>query len=43
VKKRFADSGYETAGMSSEEFLARIKREAERYRLVIQAAAVKPE
>ena len=43
VKKRFADSGYETAGMSSEEFLARIKREAERYRQVIQAAAVKPE
>jgi tripartite-type tricarboxylate transporter receptor subunit TctC len=43
VKKRFADSGYETAGMSSEEFLARIKREAERYRQVIQAAGVKPE
>jgi tripartite-type tricarboxylate transporter receptor subunit TctC len=43
VKKRFADSGYETAGMSSADFLARIKREAERYRQVIQSANVKPE
>ena len=43
VKKRFAESGYETAGMSSADFLDRIKREAERYRQVIQSAGVKPE
>jgi tripartite-type tricarboxylate transporter receptor subunit TctC len=43
VKKRFAESGYETAGMSAADFLARIKRESERYKQVIQAAGVKPD
>jgi tripartite-type tricarboxylate transporter receptor subunit TctC len=43
MKKRFAENGYETAGMSPEEFTARIKREAERYKQVIQSAGVKPE
>jgi tripartite-type tricarboxylate transporter receptor subunit TctC len=41
MKKRFAESGYETAGMTSAEFVARIKREADRYKQVVQQAGVK--
>jgi tripartite-type tricarboxylate transporter receptor subunit TctC len=43
LKKRFAENGYETAGMTPAEFLGRIKSDAERYKRVIQAANVKPE
>jgi tripartite-type tricarboxylate transporter receptor subunit TctC len=43
VQKRFTDTGSETVGMSSADFLARIKRDAERYKRVVQAAGVKPE
>ena len=41
VKKRYVDIGSETAGMSQADFLARIKSDAERYKLVIKAAGVK--
>ena len=43
VRKRFVESGgAEAVGMTSAEFLARIKSDAERYRRVIQKAGVKP-
>jgi tripartite-type tricarboxylate transporter receptor subunit TctC len=41
VKKRFVDIGSETAGMSSADFLARIKNDAERYKVIVKAAGVK--
>lgn len=41
VKKRFIDIGSETAGMSSADFLSRIKQDAERYKVIVKAAAVK--
>ncbi len=41
VKKRFVDIGSETAGMSSADFLARIKSDAERYKVIVKAAGVK--
>ena len=43
VQKRFTETGSETVGMSSADFLARIKRDAERYKRVVQQAGVKPE
>jgi tripartite-type tricarboxylate transporter receptor subunit TctC len=43
VQKRFTETGSETVGMSSAEFLARIKADAERYKRVVAAAGVKPE
>ena len=44
VQKRFVETaGAEAIGMSSAEFLARIKSDAERYRRVVKAAGVKPE
>jgi len=43
VRKRYADQGFETVGMSSADFHARIKKDAERYKAVVQAAGVKPE
>jgi tripartite-type tricarboxylate transporter receptor subunit TctC len=43
VQKRFTETGSETVGMSSAEFLARIKHDAERYKRVVQQAGVKPE
>jgi tripartite-type tricarboxylate transporter receptor subunit TctC len=44
LKKRFIEAGgAEAVGMSSAEFLARIKQDGERYRRVIKAANVKPE
>jgi tripartite-type tricarboxylate transporter receptor subunit TctC len=43
VQKRFVESaGAEAVGMSSAEFLARIKSDAERYKRVVQKAGVKP-
>ena len=41
VKKRFVDIGSETAGMSSADFLTRIKADAERYKVIVKAAGVK--
>jgi len=41
VKKRFAETGSETAGMSSSDFLARVKRDAERYRATIKSSGMK--
>jgi tripartite-type tricarboxylate transporter receptor subunit TctC len=43
VRKRYADQGFETVGMSSADFHARIKKDAERYKAVVQAAGIKPE
>ena len=43
LQKRFTETGSETAGMSSAEFLTRIKSDAERYKRVVQAANVKAE
>src|SRR5438874_3343886 len=44
VQKRFVESaGAEAIGMSSADFLARIKSDAERYRRVVKAAGVRPE
>jgi tripartite-type tricarboxylate transporter receptor subunit TctC len=43
VRKRYADQGFETVGMSSADFLARIRKDAERYKAVVQAAGIKPE
>jgi tripartite-type tricarboxylate transporter receptor subunit TctC len=43
VEKRFNETGSETAGMSSADFLARIKKDAERYKVVVKAAGVKPQ
>jgi tripartite-type tricarboxylate transporter receptor subunit TctC len=43
VRKRFVESGgAEAVGMTSAEFLARIKADAERYKRVVQKAGVKP-
>ena len=44
VQKRFVESaGAEAIGMSSADFLARIKSDAGRYRRVVKAAGVRPE
>ena len=44
LQKRFVESGgAEAVGMSSGDFLARIKKDAERYGRVVKAANVKPE
>jgi tripartite-type tricarboxylate transporter receptor subunit TctC len=43
VQKRFTETGSETVGMSSAEFLTRIKQDAERYKRVVQQAGVKAE
>ena len=43
VQKRFTETGSETVGMSSVDFGARIRKDAERYKLVVQSAGVKPE
>jgi tripartite-type tricarboxylate transporter receptor subunit TctC len=43
VQKRFVESaGGEAVGMTQQEFLARIKSDAERYKRVVQKAGVKP-
>ncbi|MGH6610133.1 MAG: Bug family tripartite tricarboxylate transporter substrate binding protein [Burkholderiaceae bacterium] len=43
VRSRFADVGYETVGAPPREFMARIKKDAARYKDVVQAAGIKPE
>jgi tripartite-type tricarboxylate transporter receptor subunit TctC len=43
VQKRYADQGFETVGMSSADFHARIRKDAERYKAIVQAAGIKPE
>jgi tripartite-type tricarboxylate transporter receptor subunit TctC len=43
VQKRFTETGSETVGMSSADFLARIKQDADRYKRVVQQAGVKAE
>jgi tripartite-type tricarboxylate transporter receptor subunit TctC len=43
VQKRYADVGFETVGMSSADFHARIRKDAERYKAIVQAAGIKPE
>jgi tripartite-type tricarboxylate transporter receptor subunit TctC len=43
VRKRYADQGFETAGMSSADFNARIKKDLERYRGIVKAANIKPD
>jgi tripartite-type tricarboxylate transporter receptor subunit TctC len=43
VQKRFTETGSETVGMSSADFLTRIKSDADRYKRVVQEAGVKPE
>ena len=43
VQKKFVESaGAEAIGMTPEEFLARIKSDAERYKRVVQKGGVKP-
>lgn len=41
VQKRFAETGSETVGMSQANFLARVRRDAERYRSIVDTAAMK--
>jgi tripartite-type tricarboxylate transporter receptor subunit TctC len=43
LRSRFADAGYEAVGAPPKEFLARIKKDAARYKDVVQAAGIKPE
>ena len=43
MRSRFADAGYETVGSSSKDFLARIKKDAARYKELVQAAGIKPQ
>jgi tripartite-type tricarboxylate transporter receptor subunit TctC len=43
VQKRFTETGSETVGMSSSEFMVRIRKDAERYKQVVQSAGVKAE
>lgn len=41
VQKRFAETGSETVGMSQADFLARVRKDAERYRAIVKASAMK--
>ena len=43
MRKRYADAGFEAIGASSQEFLARIKRDAARFKEVVQSAGIKSE
>ena len=43
TKQRMLDAGGEPAGMSQAAFLAKVRRDAERYRVVVKAAGVKAE
>lgn len=43
VQKRFAETGSETVGMSRADFLARVRKDAERYKAIVKAAGMKPE
>ena len=41
VKSRLGDAGFEAVGMTQAEFLARIRKDLERYREIVKAAGVK--
>ncbi len=43
VRARFVDAGFDTAGMSQADFVARIRRDLERYREIVKAAGIKAE
>jgi len=43
VKARLGDAGFEAVGMTQAEFLARIRKDLERYREIVKAANVKAE
>ncbi|MGQ0653134.1 MAG: Bug family tripartite tricarboxylate transporter substrate binding protein [Betaproteobacteria bacterium] len=43
MRKRYADAGFEAVGASSSDFLARIKRDAARFKEVVQSAGIKSE
>lgn len=43
VRARYAESGSETAGMSPEAFLERIKKDLERYRAIVKVSGITPE
>lgn len=43
MRKRYADAGFEAIGLSSQEFLARIRRDAARFKEVVQSAGIKSE
>jgi tripartite-type tricarboxylate transporter receptor subunit TctC len=41
MKSRYADAGFEAVGASSADFLARIRRDAARFKEVVQSAGIK--
>ena len=43
MKSRYAAAGFEAVGASSQEFLVRIKRDAARFKDVVESAGIKPE
>jgi len=43
VRSRLSDAGFEAAGMSQADFVARIRKDLERYREIVKAANVKAE
>ena len=43
VRARYAESGSETAGMSPEAFLERIKKDLERYRAIVKVSGITPD
>jgi tripartite-type tricarboxylate transporter receptor subunit TctC len=43
VKSRLGDAGFEAVGMTQAEFVARIRKDLERYREIVKAAGVKAE
>jgi tripartite-type tricarboxylate transporter receptor subunit TctC len=43
VRSRLGDAGFEAVGMSQADFLARIRKDLERYRAIVKAAGVKAE
>ena len=43
VKARLGDAGFEAVGMTQAEFLARIRKDLERYREIVKAANIKAE
>ena len=43
VRSRLGDAGFEAAGMSQADTVARIRKDLERYREIVKAAGVKAE
>ena len=43
VRERLGDAGFEAAGMSQADTVARIRKDLERYREIVKAAGVKAE